>query len=327
MTPHAAAPTRGWRGSYLSGEHRETVDMHSNEVRSCVALAVRRAQEAAGARQSLAVLCSLLLTASLPSPAAAAAAAAAAAGASADAVTGLEEITVTAEKYNSTIQNTPISLSALSGEQLDAAGITSVEEMAREVPGLSVRSAGPAETEYEARGLASNGGAAPTVGFYLDEVPLSPPTLAQAGKVVIDPNLYDVSRIEVLRGPQGTLYGSGSMGGTVKVVTNQPKLGEWEGSAQGTLSDTEGGSGNGGGSFMVNIPIGEHLALRLVGTDTYRSGWIDRIVVNPFPPDNGPVRGNVLAGPVQSVTTNVNTEKLNAVRASLLYQVSEDWSV
>src|SRR5882757_8079131 len=84
--------------------------------------------------------------------------------------TGLEEITVTAEKYNSTIQNTPISLSAMNGDQLDAAGITSVEALAREVPGLSVRSAGPAATEYEARGLASNGGAAPTVGFYLDEV-------------------------------------------------------------------------------------------------------------------------------------------------------------
>ena len=265
----------------------------------------------------------LAVSATLLAPAGALAAAAAAA-ASAD--SGLEEITVTAEKFNSTIQNTPISLSALSGEQLGAAGITSVEAMAREVPGLSVRSAGPGETEYEARGLASNGGASPTVGFYLDEVPLSPPALAQAGKVVIDPNLYDVSRIEVLRGPQGTLYGSGSMGGTVKVVTNQPKLGAWEGSVQGTLSDTEGGSGNGGANFMVNIPMGERLALRLVGTGTYRSGWIDRVVVNPFPPDNGPTRGNVLAGPIQSVTTNVNTERLGAVRASMLYQINDDWA-
>jgi iron complex outermembrane recepter protein len=240
---------------------------------------------------------------------------------------GLEEITVTAEKYKSTIQDTPISLSAMSGEQLDAAGITSVEALAREVPGLSVRSAGPGETEYEARGLASSGGAAPTVGFYLNEVPLSPPALAQAGKVVIDPNLYDVARIEVLRGPQGTLYGSGSMGGTVKVVTNQPKLGTWEGSVQGVLSDTQGGSGNGSGSFMLNIPMGNTLALRLVASDTYRSGWIDRIVVNPFPQDNGPVRGNVLTAPVQSVTTNVNTERLYTGRATLLFQPSDDFSL
>ena len=99
-----------------------------------------------------------------------------------------------------------------------------------------MRTAGPGLTEYEARGLASNGGAAPTVGFYLDEIPLSPPALSQSGKVVIDPDLYDVERVEVLRGPQGTLYGSGSMGGTIKVITNQPKLGIFEGSVQGTVS-------------------------------------------------------------------------------------------
>jgi hypothetical protein len=90
--------------------------------------------------------------------------------------TGLTEIVVTAEKYNSTIQNTPISMSALSGAQLDAAGITSVEQLAHEIPGLSMRSAGPGQTEYEARGLSSSAGAAPTVGFYLDEIPLSPPS-------------------------------------------------------------------------------------------------------------------------------------------------------
>jgi iron complex outermembrane recepter protein len=241
--------------------------------------------------------------------------------------TGLEEITVTAEKYNSTIQNTPISLSAMSGEQLTAAGITSVEGLAREVPGLSMRTAGPGQTEYEARGLASNGGAAPTVGFYLDEVPLSPPALSQAGKIVIDPNLYDIDRIEVLRGPQGTLYGSGSMGGTVKVITNQPKLDTWEGSFQGTLSDTEGGSGNGGGNFMMNIPIGSTLALRVVGTDTYRSGWLDRVTVNPFPADTATARGNVLAAPVQSVATNVNTEYLYGARVSVLFKPSDDFSV
>jgi iron complex outermembrane receptor protein len=97
---------------------------------------------------------------------------AAAAPAASDDAGGLEEITVTAEKYTSTIQNTPISISALSGDQLAAAGLTRLEDIAHEVPGLSMRSAGPGLTEYEARGLASNGGAAPTVGFYLDEIPI-----------------------------------------------------------------------------------------------------------------------------------------------------------
>jgi len=185
-------------------------------------------------------------------------------------------------------------------------------------------------------GAAVTGGAAPTVGFYLDEVPLSPPALSQSGKVVIDPDLYDIERIEVLRGPQGTLYGSGSMGGTIKLVTAQPKLNTWEGSFQGTLSDTQGGGGNGGGNVMLNIPIGDTLALRVVGSDTYRSGWIDRVVVNPFPQDPplppaggvpaGPsFRGNVLAAPVQNVIRNVNTENLYGARATLLFQPNSDF--
>jgi iron complex outermembrane receptor protein len=93
---------------------------------------------------------------------------------------GLEEVTVTAERYKSTIQDTPISISAMTGDQLTAAGLTRIQDIAHEIPGLSTRSAGPGLTEYEARGLASNGGAAPTVGFYLDEIPLSPPACIAA---------------------------------------------------------------------------------------------------------------------------------------------------
>ncbi len=241
---------------------------------------------------------------------------------------GLAEITVTAEKVTSTIQNTPISISAISGDQLSAAGLTRIEDIAHEIPGLSMRSAGPGLTEYDARGLASNGGAAPTVGFYLDEIPLSPPALSQSGKVVIDPNLYDLERVEVLRGPQGTLYGSGSMGGTIKVITNQPKLGALEGSVQGTGSYTDGGGGNYSGDLMLNMPIGDALAVRLVLSDLYRSGWIDNITVSPFPVTIGnPVQGNVLAAPVTNVIHNANDEKLWSARISLLYKPSEDFSV
>jgi len=239
----------------------------------------------------------------------------------------LSEVVVTAQRFKSTVQSTPISLSAITGEQLDAAGITSVEELAHDIPGLSMRSAGPGQTEYEARGLASSGGSAPTVGFYLDEVPMSPPAQSQTGKVVIDPNLYDVDRIELLRGPQGTLYGSGSMGGTVRVITNQPKLDVFEGSVQGALSDTQGGRVNGGGSFMVNLPLGDMFALRVVGTDTVRSGWIDRVVLNPFPQDTSTSRGNVLAAPVQSVASDVNNEHLSGGRVSLLFKPNEDLSI
>ena len=241
---------------------------------------------------------------------------------------GLEEITVTAEKVNSTIQNTPISISALSGDQLTAAGLNRLEDVAHEVPGLSMRSAGPGLTEYEARGLASNGGAAPTVGFYLDEIPLSPPALSQSGKVVIDPNLYDLERVEVLRGPQGTLYGSGSMGGTIKIVTNQPKLGKFEGSVQGTASDTDGGGGNYGGNLMLNFPLGEQFAVRLVLSDLYRSGWIDNRTVSPFPLDlASKTRAPVENIPATSEYHDANDERLSSGRISVLYKPGDDLSV
>jgi iron complex outermembrane recepter protein len=241
--------------------------------------------------------------------------------------TGLEEITVTAERFNSTIQNTPISISAFSGDQLAAAGLTRIEDIAHEVPGLSMRSAGPGLTEYEARGLASNGGAAPTVGFYLDEIPLSPPAVSQSGKVVIDPDLYDVERVEVLRGPQGTLYGSGSMGGTVKVITNQPKLGVFEGSVQGTGSYTDGGGGNYGANVMLNLPLGDKFALRVVLSDLHRSGWIDNKTVSPFPISLTPTRGPVETAPVTNVFHNANDEQLSGGRISLLYKPTDDLSI
>ena len=246
---------------------------------------------------------------------------------------GLQEIVVTAQRFNATVQNTPISISAITGDQLDAAGITSIEELSHDVPGLSMRSAGPGQTEYEARGLASSGGSSPTVGFYLDDIPLTPPSTSQTGKVVIDPNLYDIDRIELLRGPQGTLYGSGSMGGTVRVITSAPKLDSLEGSVQGTVSDTDGGGANGGGSLMLNVPIGDTLAVRFVATDKYRSGWIDRVVLNPFPEDvpysalPAYGRGNVLAAPVQTVVHDVNTESLDGVRGSILFKPNEDFSI
>jgi len=166
------------------------------------------------------------------------------------------------------------------------------------------------------------------VGFYLDEIPLSPPAVSQSGKVVIDPNVYDIERVEVLRGPQGTLYGSGSMGGTVKVITNQPKLGLFEGSVQGTGSYTEGGSGNGGGNLMLNFPLGDQFAVRIVLSDQYRSGWLDNITVQPFPVNlNSPVQGDVLAAPVTNIIRKANTETLYSGRIGLLYKPSEDLSI
>lgn len=248
---------------------------------------------------------------------------------------GLEEIVVTAEKRDSTVQRTPISITALGEAQLEMRGMTSIEDVVHQVPGVSMRTAGPGQSELEIRGLASSGGAAPTVGFYLDDTPLSPPALAINGKVVIDPDLYDIERVEVLRGPQGTLYGSGSMGGTVRIITNQPEFDRLGGSVEVDGSGTVGGGPNGTFNAQLNVPlIDDKLALRVVGTEKYNSGFVDRIVEDPFPlPTNtgcapvagfyGCARGNVLNGNVVNDYKDVNWEHLYGARALILAQPTD----
>ena len=98
-------------------------------------------------------------------------------------------------------------------------------------------------------------------------MPLTAPASAQNGKVVIDPNLYDLNRIEVLRGPQGTLYGSGSMGGTIKLVPNAPDPKAFDASGELMLGHTDGGDTlNNGENAMVNLPMSDSMALRIVGS-------------------------------------------------------------
>jgi iron complex outermembrane recepter protein len=244
----------------------------------------------------------------------------------------LQEIVVTAEKRASTVQDTPISMTAVSGELMRQQGIANLNDVILAVPGISMRTAGPGQTELEMRGLSSSGGASPTVGFYLDDYPLSPPAAALNGKVVVDPDLYDLSRIEVLRGPQGTLYGSGSMGGTVKLVTNAPQLSQFASTAEVLASGTVGGGFNRGGNLMLNVPlIDDQLALRIVATDKFTDGWISRYVLGagfPFPTNPGPcgpgwpgcTRGDVTAVTPQEVVPRINWERLEGARANLLWQ-------
>ncbi|HUN24758.1 MAG TPA: TonB-dependent receptor [Steroidobacteraceae bacterium] len=244
----------------------------------------------------------------------------------------LQEVVVTAEKRASTVQDTPISMTALSGDLMQQEGITDLAGVIQTVPGISVRTAGPGQTELEMRGLSSSGGSSPTVGFYLDDYPVSPPAAALNGKVVIDPDLFDLNRVEVLRGPQGTLYGSGSMGGTVKLVTNAPQLDRFAAEAEATGSGTVGGGFNRGGNLMLNLPIvHDALALRVVLTDKFTDGWINRIVLGqnfPVPTNPGPcgagwpgcTRGDVTAVTPQAVVPRINWERLQGGRAGLLWQ-------
>jgi iron complex outermembrane recepter protein len=242
----------------------------------------------------------------------------------------MQEIVVTATRREESISKVPISITALSGAELQEQGISSVSSLVGEVPGVSMKSNGPGETEFEMRGLSSSGGSSPTVGFYLDDTPLTAPAAAVNGKVVIDPDLYDINRIEVLRGPQGTLYGSGSMGGTIRLITNQADAGKFDASAQSILSGTDGGGLNHAENVMVNIPlVADVLALRAVATESYTSGWIPRIVVDDFPAvtNYGAARGNVLASPVAAIYRGVNDTQLTGGRFSLSYKPNDQLTV
>jgi outer membrane receptor protein involved in Fe transport len=181
----------------------------------------------------------------------------------------LEDIVITATKRESRLQETPISVTAFTGEDIQERGLADFTSLAMTVPGLSMRSSGPGQTEFEMRGMTSAGGNSSTVGFYLDDTPLTAPASAQNGKVVIDPNLYDLNHVEVLRGPQGTLYGAGSMGGTVKIVPNAPNPAALDASAQATFGDTNGGGFNHGENGMVNLPLGADAALRVVASESH----------------------------------------------------------
>jgi iron complex outermembrane receptor protein len=242
----------------------------------------------------------------------------------------LEEIIVTAEKRESTVQTTPISLTAVSGQDIRNRGLTDLGGLVQSVPGVSIRTSGPGMTEFEMRGVASTGGNSPTVGFYYDDTSLTAPSASNEGKIVISPALYDLNRIEVLRGPQGTLYGSGSMGGTIKVVPNAPNPSAFDASAEVVFGDTDHGGFNHAENAMVNLPFGDGLAaVRIVGSYSRDAGWIDRVVIAPgeFPAANGNTRGNVLAAPVAADYHDANDVERTSVRVSALIKPIEGLTI
>jgi outer membrane receptor protein involved in Fe transport len=173
------------------------------------------------------------------------------------------------------------------------------------------------------------------VGLYLGAIPLSAPASAQLGKVLVNLSLYDVARVEVLRGPQGTLYGASSMGGTVRIVPKAPVLGRFGVSGEIITSDTASGGGlNHSVNGMVNLPLGGKFALRLDGSITRDSGWIERRVIADnavavdsgiFPKVSRP--SNFYSSPLQAQFNGVNTTSVNATRLQFLLKPTRRLSV
>jgi iron complex outermembrane recepter protein len=249
----------------------------------------------------------------------------------------LQEVVVTATKRTTDVQSTGASITAVTSEEIADRGIVDFNSLAQSVPGISMRTAGPGQTEFEMRGLNSAGGNTSMVGFYLDETPLSSPASAQVGKVEIDPTLYDLSRVEVLRGPQGTLYGSSSMGGTVKLVPNAPQLGTFAAAGETDVGYTaDGGSYNQKINAMLNLPIGDTAAVRLVATELTDSGWIQRDVIadgavavdgpsGDFPFVTRP--SNFYTAPLLEQINGANTTTVDTARISLLWKPMDNLSI
>ena len=242
----------------------------------------------------------------------------------------LEEITVTAQKRSESLQKVPLSIVAFTADSIAETGVQDFASLAARIPGVTLNSAGPGQSSYSIRGVASVGGNSPTTGLYIDDTPILP-SGGDGASAGIEPDLFDLARIEVLRGPQGTLYGASSMGGTIKLITNQPNLTKQEAAVSLEGSDTAHGGGNARLDAMYNLPlIEDRVALRVVGTYKHFSGFIDR-EVGVWAPNPG-VAPSFPAYPVSpskpsSIVRDVNTEDLYSLRTQLKVAVSDAFSI
>jgi iron complex outermembrane recepter protein len=194
----------------------------------------------------------------------------------------LEEILVTATKREEPLQRIPVSVTAISGRDLENRNAVNFDDYARGVPDLSFTDLGNGRERIAIRGVDSKIGQA-VVGYYLGETPIPDSSSVSAEKVAFDPEIVDINRVEVLRGPQGTVFGSGSMGGTIRVIPNEPDSTKDEWTIRNTLSSTEHADGPAEVvSGMLNIPlIQDRLALRMSTWASWDSGFIQRQVATP----------------------------------------------
>jgi outer membrane receptor protein involved in Fe transport len=182
----------------------------------------------------------------------------------------IEEVLVTAQKRDALAQDVPIALSVLPQSMLENLGITRVEDLRDVVPGLEVVSNNPSDNIIAMRGVVALGGNIAPVGYYLDETPVS--TFASSAP---DVALWDLQRVEVLRGPQGTLFGDGSMAGTIRAIANKPNTEGFAGRIAGSWSEYDGGGENVDLKGMLNVPLGDTFAVRALGSYLDDGGYIE----------------------------------------------------
>jgi outer membrane receptor protein involved in Fe transport len=246
---------------------------------------------------------------------------------------GIEEIVVTANKLNSQkVLDVPISIQAIGGDSLQAAGIAGIMDVAGQVPGLSIQDLGPGDRKYVIRGINSTGDA--TTGVYYGEAVISGSNADDGGGFESDIRLFDMDRIEVLRGPQGTLYGASSMSGTIRFIPKSPDLHDLGGYLTLEGSQTEHASGNYNFNGAVNLPIIDGvLAMRLVGWKIDDSGYINQIRVGQGV--TGLVNVGTAANPNYQTTAipgiglvkGVNDDEVGGGRVIIRFQPTDDLTI
>ncbi len=222
----------------------------------------------------------------------------------------LESVTVTAQKRKEDPKKVPLSVSVIGGEAIAEDHITSLADLTRAVPNVSYSTqAGAGLGTLEMRGVSSQAGSA-TVSIYLDDVSLTTRNLYSQGTA--EPRFFDIDRVEVLRGPQGTLYGASSLGGTIKFISNQPDATRFSGNANTELSRTSHGGTNYMAQAVLNVPLVANQTALRIGVQTGRdSGYIDQ--VSP----------TTLA----TLEKGINSTHWNVVKLALKSDLGAGWSI
>ncbi|MFZ1619944.1 TonB-dependent receptor plug domain-containing protein, partial [Dokdonella sp.] len=243
------------------------------------------------------------------------------------ATSSLDVITVTSQKRTENLQEVPISIQVLGNEKLRELNVSNFDDYAKFLPSVSYQSLGPGYAQIYMRGVASGGdgnhsGSLPSVGVYLDEQPV---TTIQGP---LDIHIYDIARVEVLSGPQGTLYGASSEAGTIRIITNKPDPGGYEaGYSLGVNSTSHGGIGNVQEGF-VNFPLGEQAAIRLVGWREKEAGYIDNVSgTRTYPSWDEFTGGNGTISNAATARDNYNDIDTTGARLALGINLNENWTV
>lgn len=237
----------------------------------------------------------------------------------------LSEVVVTANKLNAADAITvPETIQAISGDALqreDASGIMSI---AGQIPGLSIQDLGPGDKKYVIRGINSSGSS--TVGVYYGEAVITQGNGDDGGGFQPDIRLYDIQRVEVLRGPQGTLYGASSMSGTIRYIPKEPDMANFGGYLSLEGSQTQHGGNNYNTNGALNLPIIDNvLALRVVGWRLYDSGYVDQTRVGSGV--TGIVNGTTVPVAGVGFVKGVNHDDVGGGRAILRYQPNDHLTV